>query len=345
MFEGSPRILIVRLSAIGDVVRVMPTVHALREFFPRARIDWAVESKSASLLKGHPSLDDVIIFERSPQHGKSTRAFIRFLRDIRGNRYDIVIDFHGTLKSGLVTAFSRARERYGFARPRAREGSYFFTNHKVKLPSSDLNRLEENALLIEPLAPAPDSGKFSIAVPQDIHDSMDDVFDEMFAGGKLVVAMHVPIERAEKRWPKEKFAALADMLLADGRFEVMLTHGPNQREAVDEVIALTRRKPVVAPDTGDLRGLAWLLHRCDLYFGGDTGPMHIAAAMGTAVVAVFGGTSPRKHKPSQVPCITLGGAEAGKTGAEILAEITPEMAYDACVEMVSHGRGVTEETE
>lgn len=341
MINGVPRILIVRLGSIGDVVRVLPAVHSLRHAFPEGQIDWAVEPKSAGIVEGHLDLDRVLVFERGDGFWDSSKAFLRFCRKIREGHYDIVLDFHGILKSGLIVWFSRTPVRYGFARPRSREGSYLFTNRKVHLGRDTLSRVEENLRLSEQLAPRLDSAPVPCHVSEEIQAEVDDYFEATFEGGKRVVALHVPVEREEKRWPTGHFAALSDLLLADGRFDVVLTWGPGQFREVEEVLALTKREPHVAPEMADLKHYMWLVHRAHLYFGGDTGPMHIAWAMGTPVVAVFGGTDPLQHAPLGNQCEALTaekalGAEArlkGMGGAEKLRLVTPEAAYDSCVRL------------
>lgn len=338
MRNGLPRILVIRLSAIGDVVRVLPALHCLRDAHPNAQIDWVVERKSADLVMDHPDIDDVLVFERSGQ--RPAREFLALCRTVRSRRYDIVVDFHGILKSGLLTLASGARERYGFAPPRAQEGSFLFTNHRVKLGPEIRNRIHENLALVEPLAPGRKKLDVTISVPDHIQETVEEYFDSTFDGAKWVVAMHVPVDRKEKQWPLEHFAALADMLLADGRFEVLLTYGPGQEDLVRKVEALSKRHPIIAPQPGNLKEYAWIARTADLYFGGDTGPMHIASAMETPVVAVFGGTDPEKHAPLRRPYLVLTAGDAeGRTGkasaSERLRQVTPEAAYDACVAIAS----------
>lgn len=335
MINGVPRILIVRFSAIGDVVRVLPALHNLRGAFPNAQIDWAVEPKSAGIVEGHPSLDRVLVFDRSVDSTGAVRKFWNLCMDVRRGHYDIVLDFHGIFKSGMVSALSGVRKRYAFSRPRGQELSWLFANHRVGLPSQNLNRVEENLLLCDAVCARAESIDSTIFVPTDVQDEVNEYFEETFDGGKRVVAMHVPVDREEKRWPTGHFAELADMLLADGRFEVLLTWAPGQFEVVDEVLHKSRRRPIIAPETADLKHYTWLVHRADLYFGGDTGPMHIAAAMGTPVVAVFGGTDPAKHAPYRKPCETLYIGDLALPPSERLRRITPEMAYEACVHMVA----------
>lgn len=339
MIDGSPRILITQLSAIGDVVRVLPALQALRDFFPAAQIDWAVERKSAGILLGHPSIDTLQVFERDEKKGfwYNFGQYRLFLSHLRAGKYDIVLDFHGTFKSGYAGWQSRARERYAFAGHEAKEarrarGGQIFANKKITLPSADLNRVEENLHLSEPLAPNPRTRAYSIHVQENVHEYIDDYFEETFSGAKLVVALHAPVDKASKRWPEEQFALLADMLLADGRFEVILTHGPGQREVAERVQALSRRKPLFAPETPGLTYYAWLIHQCDMYVGGDTGPMHIANAMGTPVVAVFGSTDPVKHAPFDVIHEVV---RSTKQRADESISLPAEEVYDACVRVVS----------
>lgn len=343
---GTPRILIIRLSAIGDVVRALHALHALREVYPDAEIDWAVEPKAADIVRDHPALDNFLLFERPPGLWNSIQAFMSLCRRVRRKRYDIVVDLHGIFKSGFLTRASRAQRRFGFARPRSQEGSHLFYSRRVELPQQPINRVEENLRLCEAVNPRCSDQAVTIAIPQETQEHIDHYFDETFGGGKLVVAVHVAVDRPEKQWPTPYFGSLIDMLLADGRFDVILTWGPGQFPMVEQTLAVAKRKPVIAPETPDLKHYAWLVHRADLYFGGDTGPMHIAAAMGTAVVAVFGGTDPARHAPfgaaHEVLCVGTSGHGANLSLArsqELLAQITPEMAYDACVRIAAQRRG------
>jgi len=341
MLNGIPRILIVRLSAIGDVVRVLPALHCLRDVYPEAQIDWVVESKSAEVLEGHPALDRVLVFERAPQWTVSARNFLELCKIIRKSRYDVVIDFHGILKSGLITGVSGAPKRYGFARPRSREGSYIFTNKKTKLGSEVVNRIHENLALCFDFHPGYKSLDVTMAIPDDAIEAVEDFFEESFHGAKVVVAMHVPVDRPEKQWPLDHFAELSDLLLADGRFDVLLTWGPGQFKYIQEMLGYARREPVVAPATDSLKQYMAMVQQADIYFGGDTGPMHIASALDTPVVAVFGGTNPAQHATLRIPYTVLtpesntkkSGNASGKPTD--MSRISPESAYDAIVDIAS----------
>lgn len=345
MLNGVPRILIIRLSAIGDVVRVLPALHALRDLYPAAQIDWVVEPKSAAIVEGHPALDQVLLFERTAGFVEAARAFQETARQVKQNRYDIVLDFHGILKSGLLMKASGAKKRVCFAPPRSQEMSHLFGNEKVALPSQRMNRIEENLALVRALGAKPLSLDVVIDVPHDAEDDVDLYLEDAFHADKRLALVHAPVERVEKQWPLEHFAALCDLLAADGRFEVLLTWGPGQRAVAERVAELSRRTPLVAPETPDLKHFAALAARAGLFVGGDTGPMHIASAMGTPVVAVFGGTDPAKHGPLRQPHeilyagpepfpkdVSLGEAET------YLRAVLPEQVYDACLRAALPGR-------
>ncbi len=341
MLNGVPRILIIRFSAIGDVVRVLPALHQLRDQYPHAQIDWAVEPKSLDILSDHPALDQIHLFKRPEGFWKGTQVFRRFCRMIRECRYDMVFDFHGILKSGLVMRASRASQRYAFAPPRSQEMSHLFANCRVPLPTSRLNRIEENILLCHAADVAGDRMDVVIAVTEEVQETIESYFLHEFQSGKRVIAVHAPVERPEKQWPVKHYAHLVDLLLADGRFEVVLTWGPGQLSIAQEVHAAAKRNPHIAPETPDLKHFAWLLKQCVLFFGGDTGPMHIASAMDVPVVAVFGGTSPDKHHPFRQPSRVLyaGPPElkhnmTASEAAPYLERITPEDAYDACIQLL-----------
>ena len=341
MLNGVPRMLIIRFSAIGDVVRVLPALHALRDAFPHAQIDWAIEPKSLDVIAGHPALDQIHVFERPEGLWEGTRCFREFCATIKNNHYDMVLDFHGILKSGLVMRASRAKDRYAFTPPRSREMSHLFANQRVDLPSTQMNRIRENLAMSQLVGAAGTNLDVILTVPEETQDAVEEYIQTEFQSGKQLVAVHAPVERPEKQWPLENYATLVDLLLADGRFEVLLTWGPGQRAIAATVQEMAKRNPHIAPETPDLKHYAWLVKQCDLYFGGDTGPMHIASAMDVPVVAVFGGTSPAKHHPMRLPSTVLYEGpevlEHNLTPAEAkphLDAITPEMAYDACIEIL-----------
>lgn len=344
MQNGVPRILLIRLSAIGDVVRVLPAVHALRDAYPHAQIDFAIEPKSQDVVTEHPAIDNVLLFERVDTAWQGSTAFMAFCRVLRDRRYDIAVDFHGILKSGLMMRASGARKRYGFAPPRSQEMSHLFYTHRVPLVSQRMNRIVENLELVKALDARRNRLDVRIGISEDIEDEVGEYVHAVFGAGKRLVVIHAPVERPEKQWPLEHFAALSDLLLADGRFDVLLTYGPGQQGVAEEVAGLAKRGPRVAPALPSLKHFAALMQSACLFFGGDTGPMHIASAMDVPTVVVFGGTDPAKHAPMRPPfkVLYLGPdpfpAKLSLVKAqELMRAVTPEMAYDACVKALHGG--------
>ncbi len=254
----------------------------------------------------------------------------------------MVLDFHGIFKSGWLSWRSGAKERYGFARPRGREYSWLFANRRAQLPEKMLNRIQENLALCREFGVTGTSLDVTIALPDEVEAEVTEYLERAFDGGKRLVAVHAPVDRAEKQWPLPYFAKLVDLLLSDGRFEVLLTWGPGQRGVVEHVLAMARRHPEVAPETPTLKHLASLLQQVDLFLGGDTGPMHMASAMDTPVVAIFGGTNPAQHAPLRAPSEHLFAGPAAvprriplEQAQRYLAEVTPEAAYEACLRLLS----------
>jgi len=305
------RIFVIRLSAIGDIVRTLPAVHALREGFPKAHISWVVEEKGRDILWHQPEVDEIIVFHRN-RWGKGVlnpltflrtiREIYRFGKELRAKHYDVCLDFHGLLKSGLISYVSGARERVGFARGYCKDCNYLFNNRRVRLRSRRISRFERNLALIRSLGL--DGGGEEV----EFHVSKEDIdyVDEFFRTQDLemsdpLVALHPATSpnTPYKRWPPARYSKLADRLVEELGASVLFTWGP-------------RRDSTVAPETHSLKQLGEIFRRCNLYIGGDTGPMHLASLVKTPIVGIFGPTdhivnAPHEGTPSimvrkDIPC-------------------------------------------
>ncbi len=307
--KGIERILIIRLSAIGDVVRTLPAVNALRERFPTAHIAWVVEEKARDVLVHQPEIDETIVFQRNRWKKallnplgflRTTGEVYRFVRELRGRHYDVAFDFHGILKSGLISYMSGAKERVGFDRGYCKEWNHLFNNRKVSPRSNRINRFERNFSLLGPL------GLDGVRGDVDLHVSQEDMeyVDQFFLGRRPgmsgpLVAIHpgTSSKTTYKRWSPTKYTELADRLVEELKVSVLFTWGPGERAMVDEVRARMRRDSMVAPETRSLKQLAEIFRRCSVYVGNDTGPMHIASLVKTPVVGIFGPTDPIVNAP------------------------------------------------
>lgn len=335
------RLLIIRLSAIGDVIRVLPAFESLWRAFPGVQFEWVVESQCADILTGHPGLSTIWRIERNKGIVERVRSYMSLLSALRREKYDVVLDFHGVIKSGLIVHGVKAERKIGFPPPRAKEGSWWFYNERCVLPDTVENRITENFRLVDQIGIVERSFGATLVIPRELRDEVRDYILENFDRGKRLVALHLPVARPEKQWPTEYARELIRLLLRDGRFQVVLPWGPGQRQVVEEISIGSERGVRLAPAMESLKEYAALLSYADVFCGPDTGPMHLAALCGVPVVCLFGGTDPRRHAPILTRHVVLDGApervterERERRGGEFMRRISPECVYDAIVSLV-----------
>jgi heptosyltransferase-1 len=295
-------ILLIRLGAVGDVIRTLPALSVLRQSFPETRLCWVVEPGCRSLLPGPPWLDEIIVFPRaafksgwSPRSLAGIQASLRdFFSRLRSFNPDLSIDFQGSAKSALLGRLSGASHRLGFDRTGSREGSHLLNRLRVKPSSAHLNRVWKNLELLAPLQVKPSDLHFPF--PPLPHSAKVSAFFASL-GPAIPVALHpgTSDRQAHKRWPSEDFGILAQLLAREG-YAPILTWGPGEESLAAEVLGLSRGTAVLAPATS-LCEMRELLLSCKLFVGGDTGPMHLAWTQGVPVVALFGSTDPRINGP------------------------------------------------
>ena len=348
--EDSARILVVRLSAIGDVVRTIPTVKAVRETLPNAFIGWAVEDKVASILEDSPYIDTLHVMPRRTWRKNyfRMRPFWKFIGGIRAAGYDVALDFHGNAKSGAVTWLSGAATRFGFARRYCKEFNHLATTYRVEPPGVRINRYERNFSLVESIVGPP---PYDLHVDLPIGESVRREVDSFLAGWRKptqpLIAVHPVTSRPFKVWPAESYAQVCDELTSDpDPCQVLLTWGPGERDATERVAQIAANDIAIAPPMDSLKHFAYLVSRADIYFGGDTGPMHIASTMGTPVVAIFGSTDPVVNGPYRQPhrvlyagldCSPCNERECERAH-ERMTNITPDAAAGAIRELLPANR-------
>ncbi len=347
--KGIERVLIIRLSAIGDVVRTLPAVNALRSRFPTAHIAWVVEEKAQDVLAHQPEIDETIVFQRDRWKRsilnpltflRTIREVYRSVHELRGKHYDIVFDFHGILKSGLISYLSGAKERVGFSRGYCKEWNHLFNNRKVRPRSNRISRFERNFALLSSLGLDGGGRDVNLHVSQEDVDYVDQFFRSRCAvvSGPLV-AIHpgTSPKTSYKRWASTKYGELADRLMEELKASVLFTWGPGEKAMVDEVRARMRRDSMVAPETRSLKQLAEIFRRCSLYIGSDTGPMHIASLVKTPVVGIYGPTDPIVNAPYEgtphiivrknLPCSPC--RDRGCKDVECMKVISSQDVFDA----------------
>jgi len=306
--KSGPKILIVRLGAIGDVVHTLPALACLRRALPRAHLTWAVErGGAAKLLEGNPYLDDLAELDLRGWRKRWTQA--ETLAAVRGSiarlrtaQFDLSLDFQGLLKSAAVPWLARVPQRIGFATEALREpASRWLLNEQVDVDDSG-HVIKKNLRLVEYLG-YDVSGEFEFPIALNAED-------KQFAGeqiercdGKLAI-LNPGGGWPTKLWHTSEFGALADRLWEVYGIRSAITYGPGELSLAQAVIAQTQSGRAFALDS-TLKQFLALAARAKLFLGGDTGPMHLAAAARTPIVALFGPTSARRNGPFAADDVVL----------------------------------------
>lgn len=305
------RILVIRLGAMGDVVRTLPAFAELRARYPEAHVAWLVEPKARGALRGQTGLDEVIVFPREElvAHWRARRisALLRdgvaFARALRGKRFDLVLDFHGILKSGLLSRASGAPIRIGFAAPFAREGSAAFANRRARVEPARISRFERNAALVDflgiGLATAPKAVAGDGLVWATDPERRDRMRAALSSAGRPVALIHPGTSASTpyKRYPVSAWGAVARALDHAGIDCRVSSGNDEEAELARAVVVASGGAAVLAPPTPELADLAALASVSHLFLGSDSGPLHVASLTGTPVVQVLGPTDPVENRP------------------------------------------------
>jgi lipopolysaccharide heptosyltransferase I len=305
-----PRIALVKLSSLGDVVHALPVAHALRRRFPRGRLTWLVERREQAILAGNPDLDEVIpvdtrLWRREFRRPGGLHAvFVKvrgLLRRLRAGRFDVTVDLQGLLKSGVITCCTRAPVRIGFALGACREAvNVLFTTQRVAVPRGTMHVVEENLSLLSVLGIA----REDVGAP--VLPILADPVAESLVAGYLegegvkpdtpVVALNPGSGGEAKRWAVGAYRHLGDELAGRLGARPLVLWGPGEEPLARAIAQGMRIHPLVPPPTS-IAELVALLRRATLVVGGDTGPIHIAGALGVPTLGLYGPTSARRNGP------------------------------------------------
>jgi heptosyltransferase I len=299
------RILIVRLSALGDVVHALPMLDAVRRAQPDAHIGWLVEEKAASLLSGHPQIDRLWVAPRAQlvkllRRGNvwaALRLLVGFARELRAAHYDLVIDAHSNARSSFLAFCSGAPRRIGFAHGHAKEGAGWLYTDRV-VPARPRQLKVQRALdLLRPLGIESRGARAVLGIPDATREWARAQAAQL--GGRPVVAIHPGVSDAGaiKQWDPERFGRTAIRLASERSARCLVTWGPGERDLAMRVVAASEGAAVLGPQTGSILELAALYQACDLVIGVDTGPLHLAAALGIPVVGLYGPKDPAIYAP------------------------------------------------
>ena len=308
-------LLVLRLGAMGDIVRTLPAVRLLKTGLPKARIHWVAWEPWAEILRDHPDLDGIVglprseirSLARSPLTWPSLlRATWKIGSEIRALKAGLVLDFHGDLRTGLLGLISGAPVRLGYEGHQQKEGNRVFTT--LRVPSGDRRtpRLTRNLELVAslglPVRPVPDAG-IAIA-PADVLTAQAIVRPLVAGGGEYAVLNPGASRRQAYKKPPARLFAAAARALAARQVCPLVVYGPGEEVDADLVVAASNGVARLAPST-TLKSLAALLQGARVFVGGDSGPLHLACGVGCPVVGLYGPTDPIVNTPWNVPFVAL----------------------------------------
>ncbi len=298
--EGSPRILIARMSAIGDTILTLPVACALRAHFPNAYLGWVVEGRSGSVVTGHECLDEVFVLERG--WFTSARGILNARRQLRGRRFDIAIDCQGMTKSALACWLSGAGQRIGLRGEHGRELSPLFNNHRIQPRKPHV--VDRSLELLVPLGIDEPDVQWRFPIDADSQSRMRDVVGRTgLDAGYAVVNPGATWD--SKLWEMDRFAQVAKHLGMQHNLPTLVVWGGNrEREQAEQIVAGSDGHARLAPAT-DLVELAALIEGGRLFVSADTGPLHMAVAVGTPSIGLYGATRPADCGPYGSPHVAL----------------------------------------
>ena len=333
------KILIILHGSIGDVIRALPLADSLRRGFPRAFLAWSVEPPSLPLLHENPAIDEIIVFDRP----RGWKTFGRFLARIRAEHFDLVLDLQRHFKSGLISRWSGAGQRIGFGRGDSKELNWLYNNLHIDTYGEAFSKLEHYLRFADylgvPRAPLEWNFHLTAAEWNAVENHLSQVrpFAVLFVGARW----------ESKRWFAGQIARCAEILSEDYRFDVVLLGGKEDRSLALEVAAEARVGITDLVGRTSLREAIGVIDRAQLAVGPDTGLMHIAAAVGTPVISLWGATNPQRTGPygfsnlviqGQAPCVPCNRRRCS-IGRICMKSISAQQIADKIEFAIGHGSG------
>lgn len=287
---AEPRIGIVLLSAVGDVVHALPVVNALKRAHPRARITWLLQEPGAALLAGHPSVDEILLFRRKA----GLAGFVQMARLLRDRPFDVVLDLQCYLKATVLTGLCRSPIKVGLDPARAREFNWLANNRH--LPARPMNHVQEHFLEFLDYLQIPREPITWDLGPWPSERPWQDAFFRSIPRPR--VALVAGTSNPKKDWLPSRWVELNDCLYRDFGLTTILVGAQTPRETSlgQKMAAECRHPPINALGSG-LRRLVAILDGCDLVISPDTGPLHLAGALGKPVIGLYGYNSPARVGP------------------------------------------------
>ena len=284
------RVAIVMMSAIGDAVHVLPVINALKRHSPGSRVTWFLAPRPATLVRGHPAVDEIIEF--SARGGLA--AWRQMRRQLQAREFDLVLDLQVAIKAGLLTSLIHAPVKLGFDRRRARDLNWLFTNHRI--PAHANQHVQDQYFeFLDYIGVPHDRVEWGLGPWPSETGMLERVLPN---APRRFAAIAVATSKPDKDWPADGWATVIDALHEQHGLESVLVGGKSPVELAAEETIRARAKHAPRSTLGcSLREMVSVLDAATLVLSPDTAPMHIANALGRPVIALFGATDPRRTGP------------------------------------------------
>jgi heptosyltransferase I len=293
VLPSSPRVLVVMMSAVGDTVHALPVVAALKRHDPTTRITWVLQPGPASLVDGHPDVDEIVPFDRK----RGWRAFMDVRRRLAGRQFDLVLDLQVYFKASVVTALARAPVKLGFDRARARDLNWLVTTHRI--PPHEPQHVQDQYLeFLDYLGVPAHPLEWKLGPWAHERERQTAFFNGL---DRPAAALVIGSSDAHREWLPERWAAVADALYERYGLQPVLVGGRSERElATERKINEGARSPIVSTLGIPLRDLVGVLDGAALVISLNTAPLHMAVALGRPVISLVGHWNPKRTGPYRV---------------------------------------------
>ncbi|MCX7965917.1 MAG: glycosyltransferase family 9 protein [Syntrophorhabdaceae bacterium] len=311
--QTEKKVLVVRLSSLGDVLMTIPAVFSIKDAFPTTHISWLVEGPVSDFLSYQRKIDRIIKFPRGElslelKKGNIFKAIKKigvFLKELRAAEFDFILDFHGIIKSVILSRLSRGKKIIGFGEKYAKELSYLFYDIVIDGEDRRLHKVDRNMLIARYLGSKSDVPEIKLNVPAHYHEYIDDFFKTQgLTGDVFAVNPFSSSGSGFKRWDFKNYAILIRRISDELRAKTLILWGPGEFKEANRLKEEAGKYAYLACPT-DISQLYALLQRVKVYISGDTGVMHLAAFAGTPVVAIFGPTDHKVNAPYGSKSITV----------------------------------------
>jgi len=304
MLSGPKNILIIKPSSLGDVVLALPALSALRTSLPDAKISWLIRTDFAPLIENHPQLDEIILFDRkflgkALHNPRAFAALVSLVLRLRRAKFDAVIDLQGLFRTAALGWLSGCANRFGMTA--AREGAHIFYTRKVPQEHDTIHLVDYYLKIVASAGASETAVKFVLPIEPAATDSARELLGSHGVDPENYAVLVPSSAHGDKCWPLNRFADLADRISSKFNLAIVTTGAESERPVIDKLNTLAHTNIVNLAGLTSIRQLAAILKKARLVVSNDTGAGHIAAALGTPLVMIFGRSNPARVAPYARP--------------------------------------------